>query len=324
MNQMKTCSFKEFSLDLKADLASEYESIFKDAGITGSTTGLIAGRLFRSHLAYSMSSLTNKELLKQACLALELAHTATLIHDDIIDRATTRRGHPSVLTIFGSDVALLLGNLITERAHTVAQRTSSKYAELMSLALFNVNRAQMLELLSREDTGRTVSDYLDVCLGKTSAMLRLGFYAGLTSDNIELLRFPGLADAVEQIGIAFQILDDCEDFEISMTGKEFRSKHGTQDIDLANYTLPLILAHNDGFDITKARNISSWETYISQAMAIGVSCAEKAQSSIVSMKVSDSIDTEVRERIANWINWASSALISNRLDKTLQEIARER
>ena len=187
--------------------------------------------------------------LVRAAVAVELVHSATLVHDDVIDGALLRRGHPSVVARAGRRVAIATGDLLFSRAFAELARNGD-VAQLRALSDASSALAAG-ELLQREDAyagGVAVERYLKRCELKTAALFeaacRLG--AMVACGNAEWsppAPAGALAEALgafaRRIGLAFQLLDDVLDVSgpVERTGK-------TRGADLLDgtVTLPLILA----------------------------------------------------------------------------------
>ncbi len=187
--------------------------------------------------------------LVRAAVAVELVHSATLVHDDVIDGAQLRRGHPSVVARAGRRMAVATGDLLFSRAFAELALN----AEVSQLcALSDASSALAAgELLQREDAYATkvaVERYLRRCELKTAALFeaacRLGALVASGDGDRSPPAPPGaLADALgafaRRIGLAFQLLDDVLDVSgpVERTGK-------TRGADLLDgtVTLPLILA----------------------------------------------------------------------------------
>jgi geranylgeranyl pyrophosphate synthase len=179
--------------------------------------------------------------LVRAAVAVELVHSATLVHDDVIDGAQLRRGHPTVVARAGREMAIATGDLLFSRAFAELARNGDA-AQLQALSDASSALAEG-ELLQREDAYAphvAVERYLRRCELKTAALFeaacRLGALVGREGTN-------ALAGALgafaRRIGLAFQLLDDVLDVSgpVERTGKS----RGTDLLD-GTVTLPLILA----------------------------------------------------------------------------------
>jgi geranylgeranyl pyrophosphate synthase len=183
--------------------------------------------------------------LVRAAVAVELVHSATLVHDDVIDGAQLRRGHPTVVAGAGRHTAIATGDLLFSRAFAELARND----DLTQLrALSDASSALAAgELLQREDAYAArvaVERYLRRCELKTAALFeaacRLGaLVAGGADRSASAALADGLGAFARRIGLAFQLLDDVLDVSgpVERTGK-------TRGADLLDgtVTLPLILA----------------------------------------------------------------------------------
>jgi len=182
-----------------------------------------------------------EERLVRAAVAVELVHSATLVHDDLIDGALLRRGRPTVAAVAGRQVAVATGDLLFSRAFAELARNDDA-AQLCALSQASSALAEG-ELLQREDAYAShvaVERYLRRCELKTAALFeaacRLGALLAVEGSS-------ALADALgafaRRIGLAFQLLDDVLDVSgpVERTGKS----RGTDLLD-GTVTLPFILA----------------------------------------------------------------------------------
>lgn len=182
--------------------------------------------------------------LVRAAVAVELVHSATLVHDDVIDGARLRRGHPSVVAQAGRRAAIATGDLLFSRAFAELTRNAD-VAQLRALSDASSALA-MGELLQREDAYApkvAVERYLRRCELKTAALFeaacRLGALVARGSDRSAAALADALGAFARRIGLAFQLLDDVLDVSgpVERTGKT----RGTDLLD-GTVTLPLILA----------------------------------------------------------------------------------
>jgi geranylgeranyl pyrophosphate synthase len=182
-----------------------------------------------------------EERLVRAAVAIELVHSATLVHDDLIDGARLRRGRPTVAAAAGRRTAVATGDLLFSRAFAELARNDDA-AQLQALSQASSALAEG-ELLQREDAWAAhvaVERYLRRCELKTAALFEAACRLGALN---AAAGSPGLADALgafaRRIGLAFQMLDDVLDVSgpVERTGKS----RGTDLLD-GTVTLPFILA----------------------------------------------------------------------------------
>jgi geranylgeranyl pyrophosphate synthase len=179
--------------------------------------------------------------LMRAAVAVELVHSATLVHDDLIDGAALRRGRPTVATVAGRQAAIATGDLLFSRAFAELARNGDR-EQLRALSDASSALAAG-ELLQREDAYAAdiaVERYLERCRLKTAALFeaacRLGALLAL-SGTATLAT--ALGEFASRIGLAFQLLDDVLD--VSGPSQRTGKARGTDLLD-GTVTLPLILA----------------------------------------------------------------------------------
>lgn len=185
----------------------------------------------------------DRSALVQAAAAVELVHMATLVHDDLIDGATTRRGRPTVARSHGAQAAINVGDFLFARAFAELSRVGSPAAvAALADASLELARGEMDQQRATGDLGLGVDAYMARCRRKTGALFavacRVGALLSGASDEAQLR----LASFGTHVGVAFQILDDVLDLagSPSRTGK----RRGT-DILSGTVTLPQILAIAD-------------------------------------------------------------------------------
>jgi geranylgeranyl pyrophosphate synthase len=192
--------------------------------------------------------------LVRAAVAIELVHSATLVHDDLIDGARLRRGRPTVAAVAGRRTAIATGDLLFSRAF--AELARNRDPEQLR-ALSDASSALAVgELLQREDAYAAdvaVERYLERCRLKTAALFEAACRLGaLVSEQGTPELATALGEFAERIGLAFQLLDDVLD--VSGPAQRTGKARGTDLLD-GTVTLPLILARerDDGiasFDLT--------------------------------------------------------------------------
>ncbi|MEA2198274.1 MAG: hypothetical protein QOJ25_2325 [Solirubrobacteraceae bacterium] len=175
--------------------------------------------------------------LVRAAVAVELVHSASLVHDDVLDRAALRRGRPSVMAAGGREQATATGDLLFARAFAeLAGGGSAPAVRSLSRASSALARGELMQRADAWSPDVDLARYLERCRLKTGVLFRAACELGAIEGG-------GAARALgsfgERIGIAFQILDDVLD----ITGPPERTgkPRGTDLLD-GTVTLPLILA----------------------------------------------------------------------------------
>jgi geranylgeranyl pyrophosphate synthase len=196
--------------------------------------GLAAGGKRLRPMLVFLSSLPGGETPLAAGVAVELVHMATLIHDDLIDRAEFRRGQKSAWSAYGPDAARAAGDYLFARAFAeLAETGDARSVSVLADATLCLARGEALQRRQTHDPETTVESYLERCGLKTGKLFEAACLLGCGGDDPTLGEF-GLA-----LGIAFQITDDILD--CSGTTIETGKIAGV-DLREGTPTLPLLLA----------------------------------------------------------------------------------
>lgn len=179
------------------------------------------------------------EFLLNMALSIELMHTATLIHDDAIDKSDMRRGRATVYKIWGTEPAILLGDYLFAQAGVAVSGTQSiRCIRAFSETLMTISRGELNQAQNAFNLHQTREQYFQRIYSKTASLFCLATESGgILSDapesSIQLLKSYG-----HDVGIAFQIVDDILDF----TGTEQElGKPSGSDLIQGTLTLPAIM-----------------------------------------------------------------------------------
>lgn len=168
----------------------------------------------------------------------EIIHAATLLHDDVIDRANLRRGQPSANAHWGNVTAVLMGDYLLGRAlKTGAHLQNSKMVQLMTEAADTVCRGELLQNLRKADWQLTEEEYLDIIDMKTASLFRCCGYLGAMASNAQQEQTASLGHCAGLLGQVFQVSDDLLDI-LGSEGKAGKTL-GT-DLSGRKPTLPVI------------------------------------------------------------------------------------
>lgn len=171
--------------------------------------------------------------------ALELLHSATLLHDDIVDLAELRRGRPSANAIWGNRRAVLGGDYLYARASTiVVEGGNLEIVESYARTIGSLAEGELLQLERSFDVDVTESHYYDVIERKSAALLASCCEIGALLGDVTRSERNRIAEYGRQLGLAFQIRDDCLDYDAKVTEL---GKQPFADLREGKITLPLIL-----------------------------------------------------------------------------------
>jgi len=182
----------------------------------------------------------NRRKIAHIAASIELIHTASLIHDDILDRADIRRGIPTLHTRFGTTNAILAGDWLFSRSFKlVADNADPKSSRILARFVGSVCSAEISQDLAKFSFSTSRRDYLRTIAGKTAALFSLSLHVGASEAKADAAVTQALRRAGYDIGMAFQIIDDILDYESD--GKTLKKPVGN-DIKEGLCTLPLIFA----------------------------------------------------------------------------------
>ena len=179
--------------------------------------------------------------------ASELIHNATLLHDDVVDGATTRRGKPTVMSILSGPASVLVGDFWLVRAIRCildAERYSERVIRLFAKTLADLAEGEMLQLQKASGGDTTREDYFRIIYYKTASLFESAVLAGAVSADAPEEWTAALAGYARNLGLAFQIKDDIFDY----TGGEALGKPVGIDLREQKITLPLLAALDDAAD----------------------------------------------------------------------------
>jgi octaprenyl-diphosphate synthase len=210
------------------------------------------GKRLRPLLALAATRLCGYDGERQFKLAaaVEFIHTATLLHDDVVDASALRRGRPSANALYGNQTSVLVGDFLFSRAfQLMVEDGSLDVLRILSGASVVISQGEVLQLSTQNDSTTSEQAYLDVVMAKTAelfaAACRIGaVIAARPQAEEEALRTFGL-----NLGIAFQIVDDVLDY---MAQEESLGKTIGDDFREGKMTLPVILAIHRGDEVERA------------------------------------------------------------------------
>ena len=200
------------------------------------------GKRFRPLLLLISASICgcrNERRIPMAAV-MEFIHTGTLLHDDVIDRASMRRGNTSANQIYGNAISILVGDFLCFKSFTLMTEIGNlDILKLISEMGDIMSEGEVFQLTKCGDINLTEEEYFNIIEKKTAVLISASCAAGAILESASPEKIDALAQFGLNAGMAFQITDDVLDYMAK--GKEFGKSIG-KDMEEGKITLPLILA----------------------------------------------------------------------------------
>jgi octaprenyl-diphosphate synthase len=210
------------------------------------------GKRIRPMLTLIAARLCGAEGRRQVGLAasVEFIHTATLLHDDVVDASELRRGRATANAVWGNKAPVLVGDFLFSRAFQLMVEDGDLRAlEILSGASAVIAEGEVAQLVTSNDTATTEAQYLEVVSGKTATLFEAACQLGAVVAKRPARQERALAAYGRNLGIAFQLVDDALDYSAHQAvlgktvGDDFRD---------GKITLPVILAVQRGDEEARA------------------------------------------------------------------------
>lgn len=210
------------------------------------------GKRIRPLLTLACTSLYDGDMERAHRLsaAVEFIHTATLLHDDVVDDSEERRGKPSANVIFGNEASVLVGDFLFSRAFQLMVADGNlDVLRILSDASATISEGEVLQLTTQSNLDTSLDEYFKVIEGKTAALFAAAcevgpVIAGKDEETIRKVRDFGMA-----LGMAFQIVDDVLDYSAN---QEKLGKTVGDDFREGKMSAPVILAYQEADEREKA------------------------------------------------------------------------
>ncbi|SKA72816.1 heptaprenyl diphosphate synthase [Clostridium sp. USBA 49] len=229
----------EYVLEIMKSNVKNREKVIEEALLDLINSG---GKLLRPGFLLISSGFGNYERDKICNLAavIEMLHMATLVHDDIIDDARTRRGRETIQSKYGKDYAVFMGDILFAKCFmSLSVNASTDNMKLLSNVIFDICTGEIEQFSSRYSQNLSIKKYLKRISAKTAALFSLSFYIGSYESGCsgELVKI--LSKIGYDIGMAFQIIDDILDYN---GDPKYVGKPLGNDLKEGVFTIPLIYA----------------------------------------------------------------------------------
>ena len=200
-------------------------------------------------LSFDRDNSSNKDKALDAAVAVELIHTATLLHDDVIDQSTTRRGKASVNYRWSNLVSVLMGDYLLAKSFKILVQTGlTPLLKAVSKATESISLGELLQIQERGNYNLTERVYLKIITDKTASLFSVACKSGAIARGVDEKTQYIYQRFGEDFGMSFQIIDDLLDLvgDKEKTGKELGN-----DLQEGKITLPLIYALANSEDGTR-------------------------------------------------------------------------
>jgi len=181
---------------------------------------------------------------------VEFIHTATLLHDDVVDNANLRRGNASANTVWGEGASILVGDYLLSKAFSLAVlHGDMRILKVLSHTTTRMAEGEVLQLLKHSDAETTEKEYMEVVTNKTAVLISAASQVAGILGEVSLEKEVALANYGMGLGIAYQLMDDCFDY---ISTDEDLGKCVGNDLREGKVTMPLIYASKKATDAERA------------------------------------------------------------------------
>ncbi len=196
---------------------------------------LSTGKMLRSKLILKIAGISSESV--KLCAIVEMIHAASLLHDDVIDEAHTRRGNPSVNALYDNKTAIMFGDVLYSKAFTQLSQMDKKIAYVISNAVTQLSIGEMLDVDLTKTFNRSYDKYLDMIYKKTASLIEASAKAAALLVGKDEKKY---ALYGKNLGLAFQMIDDILD--ITQDSKTL-GKPAMLDFVEGKVTIPYLLLH---------------------------------------------------------------------------------
>ena len=304
-------SIKNSVADLQLYFAQDMQAVDKliNSYITSNVTPVISelsnhlinagGKRLRPLLTLAASDLCNYSGASHIKLAaaIEFIHTATLLHDDVVDESFQRRGKPTANILWDNQSSVLVGDYLFSKSFQLMVETGSlKVLSILADASSTISEGEILQLSAVKNIKTDESAYFKIIEGKTAALFAAATEVGAVISNVEDKEADALANFGKALGISFQITDDLLDY---VGSEEVLGKNIGDDFKEGKVTLPLIKA------ISKSSKEEKrfWEEVINK----GMQKSSDLEHALLLMRQHDVFD-ETRSEAIKWSKKARNYL----------------
>jgi len=208
---------------------------------------------------------------RKLAVAAELVHSATLLHDDVVDVGDERRGQPTARVVYGNAASIFGGDwMLVEAMRFIRQADVPDVLDEALVVLQQMVEAESLQLAMRGRTGAGVEQYMRVAEGKTAVLFGWALSAGARAGGADASTTQSLGEFGRKLGLAFQVVDDMLDLEGSA---EHIGKTALADVREGKLTYPIVVAAERSGDVRRWLGEVSQSAHVEQAFVSQLAAA---------------------------------------------------
>lgn len=227
---------------------------------------LATGKMLRSKLILKIAGISQESI--KLCAVVEMIHAASLLHDDVIDDADTRRGKPSVNALYDNKTSIMFGDILYSRAFTELSQMDKRVAYTISNAVTLLSIGEMIDVDLTNSFNTSYDLYLDMIYKKTASLIEASAKAAAIIAGLDEQKY---ALYGKNLGLAFQMVDDILDITQDSATLGKPSMH---DFVEGKVTIPYLLLHERIEDKARLESLYKKElneqdtTWIKEQMSI--------------------------------------------------------
>lgn len=259
------------------------------------------GKMLRSKLILKIAGINENSI--KLCAVVEMIHAASLLHDDVIDEADTRRGKPSINALYDNKTSIMFGDILYSRAFTELSQMDKEVAYTISNAVTLLSIGEMIDVDLTQNFNSDFDKYLDMIYKKTASLIESSAKAAAILCGKDKVAF---ATYGKNLGLAFQMVDDILDItQDSAT----LGKPAMLDFVEGKVTIPYLLLHKKTDDKARLESLykkplndedSAWikeQMNSTGALAESIELAQK-----IGLEAIEAIASEKNEDLTNIMN----------------------
>lgn len=208
---------------------------------------LATGKMLRSKLILKIAGVSDESI--KLCAVVEMIHAASLLHDDVIDEADTRRGKPSVNALYDNKTSIMFGDILYSKAFTELSQMDKKIAYTISNAVTLLSIGEMLDVDLTNTFNTSYDKYLDMIYKKTASLIEASAKAAALLVGLDEVKY---ATYGKNLGLAFQMIDDILDIT---QDSQTLGKPAMLDFVEGKVTIPYLLLHERVEDKVKLESL---------------------------------------------------------------------